>query len=185
MSLKLLRSPFIFYCDVLNHDEIKDIYYPLILDKFRDESYTPDGWNCKVKITEVPFLSEKLFQDSIIWEPLDQMLGEVNLNRFPTRSFVSGIWANYYTSGDFQEVHDHVGIPGSSVFSGIYILDQKGENKTSFINNNFGILDSQVHTKNMDIKEGTVIIFPSNLLHYVNPVEDERCTVSFNIRCDF
>jgi len=189
MSLVKLRTPFIFYCDVPNHEEIKDIYYSLILEVFKkNNDLLPGGWNCKVKTThqyELPFLYEKLFQDSIVWNPLDKMLDTVDLARWPTKSFIGGIWANFYTDGAFQEVHDHVGSPGSSIFSGIYIIDQKGENKTSFINNNFGILDSHVHTRDMNIKEGTVIIFPSNLLHYVNPVEDERCTVSFNVKCEF
>ena len=189
MSLKLLRAPFIFYCGVPNHTDIKSKYYSRlkhILSHSNDT--TVKNWNCKVKTTfniEVDCLRDKYFQDSIVWKPLDQMLEEVDLYLYPKRSFVKDIWANLYECGEFQEVHDHVGTAKNS-FSGIYIIDQKGDNKTSFIYNNYGILDNQVHTKDMDdIKEGTVIIFPSNLLHYVNPVEDERCTISFNIRCDF
>ena len=191
MSLVKLRSPFIFYCDVPNHEEIKDIYYDKlldILDERRDECHK-DAWNCKVLTTHgfnIEILWEPLFLKSVVWEPLDQMLNEVDLNIYPTQSKIGGVWANFYEKGFFQETHDHVGPPGSSVFSGIYILDQKGGNKTSFINNNFGILDKRVHTKDLDdIKEGTVILFPSNLLHYVNPVDTDRCTISFNIQCEF
>ena len=71
-------------------------------------------------------------------------------------------------------------------FSGIYIIDQKGKNQTSFIHNDFGYLDTCINTKNIeDIGEGTVMIFPSHLLHYVNPVDESRCTISFNITSTF
>jgi len=189
MSLVNLRAPFIFYCDLINHQDIKDKYYERILRLFEENKHSNvGGWNCKVKTTfnsVVDFLWDDYFQNSVIWNPLDQMLEKVDLYQYPVRSFVREIWTNLYKYGEFQEVHDHVG-NARNIFSGIYIIDQKGDNKTSFIHNNYGILDNQVHTKDMDdIKEGTVIIFPSNLLHYVNPVEDDRCTISFNIRCDF
>ena len=35
------------------------------------------------------------------------------------------------------------------------------------------------------MKEGTVIIFPSELIHYVNPVKKDRVTISFNIVTTF
>ena len=189
MSLKLLRSPFIFYCDIPNHIDIKENYYSHLKDIVRDSNDTiVKRWNCNVRTTfnfTVECLLDEYFLDNVVWKPMDQMLGEVNLNHYPKNSKISGIWANFYKGGEFQESHDHVG--GShNYFSGIYILDQTGPNKTSFFSNNYGILDSCIHTKDMDdIKEGTVIIFPSNLLHYVNPVEDERCTISFNIQCEF
>ena len=52
--------------------------------------------------------------------------------------------------------------------------------------NNVGYLDTIINTKNLDdIREGTVMIFPSHHLHYVNPVAQPRCTISFNITSDF
>jgi len=187
--LKEFRSPFIFYCDLSNHKEIKETYYPHIKDIFEESKDTKvETWNCEVLTTfnfNVQFFYDDLFQNSVIWQPLDRMLEEVNLCQYPLNSWIHGIWANYYDKGAFQEVHDHVGV-NRTHFSGIYIMDQTGENKTSFINNNFGILDQQLHTKDIDdIKEGSVILFPSNLLHYVNPVDDPRCTISFNIMCEF
>ena len=187
--IEKFRAPFIYYCDVPNHKDIKSTYYNRLKDIVDNSDNTVvKGWNCDVRTTfnfNIDFLSESFFRNSVIWKPLDQMLTEADLQQYPTHSRVSGIWANFYKGGEFQEVHDHVGQKGDH-FSGIYIMDQKGENKTSFIHNNFWILDTVIHTKNLeDIKEGTVIIFPSNLLHYVNPVEDERCTISFNIRCEF
>ena len=189
MSLKLLRSPFIFYCDIPNHIDIKENYYSHLKDIVRDSNDTiVKRWNCNVRTTynfTVDCLWDEYFLDNVVWKPMDQMLEEVNLNHYPKNSKIGGIWANFYKGGEFQESHDHVG-SSHNYFSGIYILDQTGPNKTSFFSNNYGILDSCIHTKDMDdIKEGTVIIFPSNLLHYVNPVEDERCTISFNIKCEF
>jgi len=189
MSLKLFRSPFVFYCDVSNHDDIKSRYYNRLKDiTYNDENSIVKQWNCDVRSTfnfTVDCLWDSYFQDSVIWKPLDQMLTEVDINFYPTTSRVSGVWANFYKVGQFQEVHNHLG-SRLNHFSGIYILDQKGENRTSFNNYNYGLLDSHLDTKNIDdIKEGSVIIFPSNLLHYVNPVDDNRCTISFNIRCEF
>lgn len=189
MPLRNFRAPFIFYCDVPNHKDIKNKYYPRLKDILHDSNDTTvERWNCKVKTTfdfTVDCLWDDYFLDSVVWKHLDQMLKHVDLQYYPTMSELKTIWVNYYKDGAFQEVHDHVG-DGLNQFSGIYIIDQKGSNKTSFIKNDFGILDSQVHTKDIeDIKEGTVIIFPSNLLHYVNPVEDERCSIAFNIHCKF
>ena len=105
---------------------------------------------------------------------------------YPKKSNVDRIWANLYEKMSFQEVHNHV-TPHSLIhFSGIYIIDQKGKNQTSFIHNDFGYLDTCINTKNIeDIGEGTVMIFPSHLLHYVNPVDEARCTISFNITSTF
>ena len=184
------KSPFLFFCDVPYHREIKKYYYPLILDSFKKiNDNPPPGWNCSVKTTfnyPLSLLRENLLLNAIVWNPLDQMLKEADLNLYPKTSNVDRIWANLYEKMSFQEVHNHV-TPHSLIhFSGIYIIDQKGKNQTSFIHNDFGYLDTCINTKNIeDIGEGTVMIFPSHLLHYVNPVDEARCTISFNITSTF
>ena len=186
------NSPFLFYCNIPNHKEIKENYYPLILNSFREIDVNPPlDWNCNVKTTvnyELSFLREDHLLDSIVWNPMDQMLKEVKLNYYPKNSDVSTIWANLYQEMFFQEVHNHVGPHNLSHFAGIYIIDQRGKNQISFTNydNHFGYLNTRINTKEIeDIGEGTVMIFPSHFLHYVNPVDKPRCTISFNINSNF
>ena len=184
------KSPFLFYCNIPNHSKIKEQYYPLILESFKKiDDIPPTGWNCNVKTTfnhHVPFLKDQCLLDNIVWDPMDQMLKEVDLTSYPTGSRVNEIWANLYEKTNFQEVHNHINVRSLVHFSGIYIIDQKGKNQTSFVHHDVGYLDTIINTKNLDdIREGTVMIFPSHLLHYVNPVDEPRCTISFNIVSDF
>jgi len=188
--LKKLRSPFIYYCDVKNHNEIKKSIYHKILKFFEQEDCSPKSWNCKVQTTfdyRIDILHNEHFLDSVVWSTMDDMLKEVDIEGYPKSSSIKMIWANLYEKGSFQEVHDHLSWKTDCAFSGIYILHQPGENKISFVNksNGFPLLNETIHTRDLDVKEGSVMIFPANLLHYVNPVEDERCTISFNISCNF
>ena len=34
-------------------------------------------------------------------------------------------------------------------------------------------------------KEGEIIIFPSEMYHYVDPSVTDRVTISFNVQCEF
>ena len=114
--IEKFRAPFIYYCDVPNHKDIKSTYYNRLKDIVDNSDNTVvKGWNCDVRTTfnfNIDFLSESFFRNSVIWKPLDQMLTEADLQQYPTHSRVSGIWANFYKGGEFQEVHDHVGQKG-------------------------------------------------------------------------
>jgi hypothetical protein len=185
------KSPFLFYCNISNHSEIKKHYYPLVLDSFKKiGDDPPSDWNCSVKTTfshQMPFLKDQHLLDTIVWDPMDQMLKEVDLASYPTESCIDEIWANLYEKTNFQEVHNHINPRSLIHFSGIYIIHQKGKNQTSFVHHDsVGYLNTTINTKDLDdIGEGTVMIFPSHLLHYVNPVDKRRCTISFNITSGF
>ena len=71
-------------------------------------------------------------------------------------------------------------------FSGIYLFDVKTPGSTSFYcNNGFRYCNGGAkYCQTVDIPEGNVIIFPSELLHYVTRTE-QRTTFSFNVNPAF
>lgn len=183
--IETFKPPFIFWTEIPNHKQIKEKYLPQIKKSFEEnkEDMRVARWNCEDSYSSIdvstPYLRDNEFVDSVIWNPLDEMLSEVDLCMYPSDSELSNIWFNYYVKGGYQEVHIHDGSNFPS-FSGIYLMDVNEPNTTGFIvMDQIHYLNSTVLTK--DIKEGSVILFPSNLPHYVNPVKDNRYTVSFNI----
>jgi len=187
--IETFKPPFIFWTEIPNHKQIKEKYLPQIKKSFEEnkESMVVSRWNCEDSYSSIdvstPFLRENEFVDSVIWDPLDQMLSEVDICQYPIESDLSNIWFNYYVKSGYQEVHIHDGANFPS-FSGIYLMDVNEPNTTGFIvMDQIHYLNSTILTK--DIKEGSVVLFPSNLPHYVNPVKDNRYTVSFNIISKF
>jgi hypothetical protein len=91
------------------------------------------------------------------------------------------IWANKFEKDSWHGPHTHYGAD----FSGIYVVSLEGENPTSFISmgNGSRMFLGQKDTK--DVKEGTVMIFPSGLLHYVNPSPGPRVSLAYNLSCTF
>ena len=187
--IETFKPPFIFWTEIPNHKEIKEHYLPQIKKSFEKnkEDMRVARWNCEDSYSSIdvptPYLYEDFFKDSVVWDPLDKMLKEVDLCMYPSDSEVTNMWFNYYVKGGYQEVHIHDGSNFPS-FSGIYLMDVNEPNTTGFIvMDQIYYLNSTITTTN--IKEGSVIIFPSNLPHYVNPVKDNRYTVSFNITSRF
>lgn len=110
------------------------------------------------------------------------MLEQVDLVRYPIDSKLSAIWFNIYEEGSFQEVHVHNG--NSVSFSGIYLMELNEPNTTTFtVNDEISYLNGRISTA--DIEEGSVILFPSTLEHYVNPSKFDRTTIAFNIQSEF
>jgi predicted 2-oxoglutarate/Fe(II)-dependent dioxygenase YbiX len=109
--------------------------------------------------------------------------------------FIGNAWyTRYNTDGSFEyHQHGHTqtiinGQMANTVFSIIYILnDQNVGNSTMFVNHDRNYLaissDIDIDTADYsDIKEGTVIIFPSSFHHKVNRIKiPNRITVSYNI----
>lgn len=177
-------GPFIFYKEIDNHQEIKKKYLPIILEdiKLNKHKYKRKDWNCDVYTSlghKIDFLFDDMITDNVIWKPFDECISNVHLTKTPYESKICDLWYNYYTEGFFQECHVHE----FSSFSGIYILSLDEVNTTSFYNKSQHYSSGTYTTKSM--KEGTVIIFPSDLVHYVNPVKKDRTTISFNIQTTF
>lgn len=183
---KKFNAPFIFWTEVPNHKEIKEEILPEIKELYsKDKDRYVPTWNSYVYTSlkyENSFLRKEHILESIVWKPLDQMFSEVDLTASPEESSLIDIWWNYYPKGGFQEAHTHENT--SSTFSGAYLLDVNEINSTVFTDfSPMFYLQKEHHTR--DIVEGSVIIFPSNLLHYVNPSKQERYTLSFNISTVF
>ena len=113
--------------------------------------------------------------------------------RFLPKFTLQNWWVNVNGKGDFNMAHTHSGSDLSLVW---YLTDN---------NNSFRIFNPQHHVRNninrafsgyasygfnyelvkpVDCKEGDIIIFPSDLEHYVEPHElrKERVTVSLNLK---
>lgn len=108
---------------------------------------------------------------------------------------VKNIWYNYYSDGEYQEDHDHLGNPfHQSHFSLIHFLSYDKEQHTP---PEFRDPLSQLRCLSLeldsnkcgevyvpDIQEGDLLMFPSYLIHRVLPCKKTdypRITISFNI----
>ena len=196
---------FVWWSKVEEHSDIKsELMAEITSDLMKRQDIYQDtlDWNCDV--TTSFFDHERvgiLFNDNpdlsiriqdIIMGYMERMLPSIyNLTgtRYPSSSYLYHIWYNRYEKGNWQEFHDHDG----STFSGIYYLDiTKGDSSTSFIderiNNYYSASmvrrDSVLFGNNVDL-EGRIVIFPSELAHYVNPSKGNRTTISFNIISEF
>jgi hypothetical protein len=184
----IFPSNFVYWEKLNNHQEIKQKYLSLILDdtkKNYEKHQKQDVWKCKVTTNffdenSIEFFDEHFVED-VIKKPLNNCITEMNF-KVPSYYNLTSIWYNVYDGGEFQEVHQHSG-QSSNFFSGIYLLDLEDKNTTYFYQsgsrpdvNTFGYTYSTDH-----IKEGSVIIFPSSLEHYVNPIIGKKISVSFNV----
>ena len=180
-------TDFVFWDSVPNHQQNKDILLPLIMQNLEKTKGMQKGaWLCEVN-TEF-FANPESYQKYIglivncIYPALDNMFKEMPMLQ-PKVSKVRNIWYNYYQEGHTQEIHSH---SNKSTFSGIYVLNADEVNKTVFYSYGASLLGYIKEAKQLtEVKEGDIVLFPSNLLHYVLPCEKERVTIAFNIDCEF
>ena len=150
------------------------------------------------------------FINSVVWESIDELIKKLNNreNFEKTRinkSLISNCWCSKYDKNSSVSCHNHSSdIPQAqhfinnetyrSTFSLIYIVNDENEkNQTEFLepsmfgNNISSSAETRFKTCNVDeIGEGTVLIFPSNLYHQVNPMpKSGRIILSFNIISTF
>lgn len=183
----IFPSDFIFWTPVKEHQKIKNELLPLIkknLHKTKDKQL--NDWLCNVntEFFENNVDYQKYFELILneIYPSIDKLFDEINNLKKPKQSTVTKIWYNNYDTLQGQEVHSHMG----SSLSGIYLLHLQETNKTIFYSDAASYSNLCSVTKDTkDIKEGNIILFPSHLLHYVLPCEQERITVAFNIKIDF
>jgi hypothetical protein len=145
---------------------------------------------------------------TVVWNSLDALLKELNSrpNHKPINiksSFISNCWFLKYNSGATTSLHCHNDDNPSivknnkiykCVFSFIYIINDDNEkNQTEFIQptmsgtNVSERCDVRFKTSEIeDIKEGTIMIFPSSLYHQVNVMsKPNRVIFSGNIYSTF
>ena len=189
-------SPFVWWSKVKNHSEIKSKYLPLIdvdFDLNRNVYDKNNTWACQVTSSffngsDTSPIFDTNFYNSVVWDCLDKMLEELSKKLYlpvPIESRISRIWYNKYDPGSWQEIHDHSPCFNyGETFSGIYLLDLNESNGTVFYQQSKLRCFSQEYSHRIftdHIEDGCVILFPSELAHYVKPSVNSRTTVSFNI----
>jgi hypothetical protein len=198
---------YVYWENIKEHDDLKAKYMPIINEiERRKDTPLKNPFNfCDINVTSFSekntFLSSNDI-DKIIWKPLDNFIEEINSNyqcKIQVKnSVVYSYWFNTYKIGDFQEFHDHHG--GRElinneyhypIFSGIYILNDDTKSSSimfktpSTLPVPFSDLSNSHYfytNKESDIKEGSVVIFPSQLEHMVKKcIKSGRRTIAFNI----
>ena len=195
-------SPFLFWTEIENHQQLKEELKPKILEQSSDMKFYnkpmqlrkpgDSTWNCEVitsyfdrESSNSLFTKDILY--SIISKPLDDLFLEEKcpmMNK-PKNTYISEIWYNVYREGYEQEIHAHHG----ATLSGIYILELNEPNTTMFFSHNTsfaycGDTKFMGAYKTDHIKEGNVLLFPSEFMHCVKKSTKSRITISFNLLCD-
>jgi hypothetical protein len=196
-------SPFLFWTEVENHEEIKKILLPEIKKESRKEKYhttpgkihrkegvEPQVWQCEVITSYFDAdsskeLLKKNLTSLVIQTALKKFYSDPNcpVQNKPRKHNLQEIWFNVYEPGYWQEEHMHNG----STYSGIYLLELNEENTTVFKHYSSGFRYSEFNKliyETKHIKEGNVILFPSEFLHLVEKCSNQRTTISFNIQCE-
>ncbi len=192
-------SRFLYWQEIENHEEIKkNIFNPIIehsnsLEKlYNNTDYSDYCIKRKCKTSyfldgeEDRFLMSLLkkydYINLIVWNVIDKLLLNKNLNivQYPKSSSIDKIWYNVYSNGGHHDMHTHGAHEG---FGGIYILDLHEKNTTTFFTPGNKFFEKTYYLD--DVKEGTVIIFPTDLIHCVQPSLKNRVTISFNVTCSF
>lgn len=183
---------FFYHVKVSNHAQIKEKFLPHI-----KKSQTSNPWKlCNTKTSfglangTNDFLYDKIFLDSL-WKAYDDVLDsplikESHQYKYPTNSTVD-LWFNLYGEGDYQEVHDHSDDRSGNhiLYSSVYILEDTSTTGLCFRSSNKLIkryaTNNIIHTKDCEIGEGSLVIFPAYLDHYVLPTNGTRITITGNI----
>ena len=113
---------------------------------------------------------------SIFSDELQEFGTELNLNTFK----VEDIWTVQYGKGDFHAVHTHGTCNLSAVL--YFDYDDKEHSATHFVVGQNGIRNT-TDIASPPCKEGDLVIFPSNMLHFTSPNASDkiRRVISFDI----
>lgn len=198
---KVLFPIHIFQAHIKENELIKEELSHAI-ENYRDkgDSKVPEGWLTDNLLTsfDATNFNFKLFSESQV----TQRLYEKYILKFfdrPTKVNVLEMWFNYYSNGEYQEVHTHVQpdmFAPRPHFSCIHYLKFDPEvHQPVVFNDPIGILrqtnsielDSNNYNDKYEpqLREGSIIMFPPYLEHYVPKSEptpnNPRISVAFNI----
>jgi hypothetical protein len=193
--LHLFPSRFVYTETLDNHQVIKDLIFPIIKahapgcanNADNGDYYEKTGHICSFNMPGNEFLATILescgILDSMIWQPFDRLLSqpELKLSKFPKSRSLGDIWYNVHEPNSMHERHTHLAAGAS--FCGIYILELKEENTTSFHQEGCEPMASVYTTEHLP--EGSLILFPSDLLHEVGKNKSFRSSIAFDINCEF
>jgi len=184
-------EPFVFQYAVPEHLQLKEELKPLLESFYQmhrqEKKYR---WTndpnvktemctnfCQAFAQKTWYTQQQLQQ--IVWNSLDKLFER--LDSKTQRCKLTTFWWNVYQKGDSAPIHNH----GSFGVSGVYLLHLNEPNKTVFFHNKRALLKNEQdleYYETTHIPEGTVMLFPSSLNHYVDPAETTRMTVSFNVQ---
>ena len=204
MGVYYFPANFVYWQQVKDHDKIKDVLLKEIYKREDVKKYNNDDDDDGLYAASTSYIEgENLLNDhdqntikNIVWDPLENAITELN-SRDNTQkisfkeSKIEASWYTCYKEGGNFSFHNHIA-HACDTFSMIYILkDENVRNYTVFteLTNDWistsseGIDFTQFDTCHIkDIKEGSVLIFPSSLYHYVRSVKiPGRITIAINI----
>jgi hypothetical protein len=206
MGIFYFPCNFVYWKKVENHNKIKEILVPKIerlkiIHKNNKKGLTNASTNYGIDETLLLTNEENMIKH-VVWDPLDTVINELN-SRSNTESIkvhesvIGNSWYTYYELGGTFKYHTHIGNGifkdgkyYKPTFSMIYILkDENNCNTTEFMETTHDNISTSSDVQTIfetsaieDIKEGTVLIFPSSLYHTVNPVKiPGRITIAINI----
>tara|TARA_B100001939_G_C16879646_1_gene590298 strand:- start:594 stop:1124 length:531 start_codon:yes stop_codon:yes gene_type:complete len=140
------------------------------------DSKTPTSFDSKLDI------SEDAMQHLV--NVIERNLGPEGLIAMNPR--IEHVWRNVYKESDYQDPHIH------PVCQWSFIIYETVRSKTSFLNPSLGIIQEKYGMNcrafppdyKPDLGPGSIIIFPSMLLHFVNS-GNIGSTISGNIYMDY
>lgn len=213
MGIFYFPSNFVYWRKIPNHENIKKRILNFIDDNPQIlESYEAvfNGKSSYNNTAIYDFFSKNDdITNSVIMDTLKEVVDELNSNDTSLKTnidswLINNIWCSKYDENSVVSCHNHEGggenttyvndKPFKLAFSIIYIVnDTNVSNQTEFIQTtSHGVSaynNSETRFKTSEIKdigEGSVLVFPTNLYHLVNPVlESDRVIVSANISSHF
>jgi len=195
---KILFPIHIFQTHIKENELIKDELFSNI-QKFSKDVSIPDGWltdNIKTSFDNNNLNIELFGNDSIVHQYYQKYISHF-IDK-PTDFVVEDIWFNYYSNGEYQEKHHHQNHKKLSVvpqFSCIHYLKYDPEvhqpvifeDPLELVRTSSLEMDSNYYSGKYipEIREGSLLMFPSYLEHYVqksDPTpENPRISIAFNI----
>lgn len=189
---------FVYWTQIPQHKEIRDMYLPKIeelKEKIKDNK--PFG-SCKFGTsfsTDMnKFLYDPMLVENLVMKPITNMLNEIDSLDINALK-IADAWFNTYDLHEFQELHDHNGYPMDDLhpcFSLVYILNNPSNtNDTVYRMKNLPFRPHhsmyEFDTSEVDtIHEGTLIITSASLPHLVKPCKAPgRITFAYNVYAAF
>ena len=126
------------------------------------------------------FFASKNYLSDVV-EILQEELADLYCSAGFCNPIISQVWMQQYTKGCFMTPHNH----GMTGFSAIYYIkfDPEEHEATRFIAPVSDFINGDNHEFRPEVNKGTLIFFPSMLMHYVRPTQSDkpRAILSFNI----
>lgn len=199
MGVFYFPRDFVYWTKVKHHEEIKKDWMIKVKNtKGGEHESLVKGRTSYNQVDKNFILENANYLNNIVWEPINEVIENVSPKIKFNSAYIAKAWFSEYEVGGVVKYHNHdassVRYKGETfypTFSLIYILhDESDHNQTVFTaiaNSTSKDRVISFETKGVsDISEGSVIIFPSSLMHKVDPIQKPgRVIVSMNIDSSF